>query len=218
MASALSADSSTLAPLPGNLRSGLIAVTTLAFLSFVSTALLVFYITYRLVKWDRVARQVSQQDFARLRDEQRPNSGTNDLSLGLEERHYLQLKTNPHSPPVSEPPTPRLEKGPPPIEKKDTRWNPVLMLIYNLLCANLIEAMAFLLSVVWLKDGGIFVSTPACWAQGWFMQVGKLACSGMLVLISEYILILSDLVGILPAVRTLLYHRTNKTSSLAAVS
>ncbi|KAK6083296.1 integral membrane protein [Seiridium cupressi] len=184
MTSGLPAESTTLAPLPGDLRDGLIAVTILAFLSFVSTALLVFYITYRLIKWELVARQAPHQRIEELSNRQADSDGSNDLSLGLEERHYHYLKTNPGSPPASEPPTPRLEKGSPPVEKKDTRWNPVLMLIYNLLCANLIEAMAFLLTVVWLKDDGIFVPTAICWAQGWFMQVGKLVCSGMLVLIN----------------------------------
>lgn len=42
-------------------------------------------------------------------------------------------------------------------------------------------------AVVWVKQDGIFVPTAACWAQGWFMQVGKLVCSGMLVLISKEI-------------------------------
>ncbi|ETS80918.1 hypothetical protein PFICI_08447 [Pestalotiopsis fici W106-1] len=230
MASHLPADGSTLAPLPKTVRNGLIAVTTLALLSFVSTALLVLYITYRLIKWDVVVKQTKQQNIDDAATRQTEVDGTNDLSLGLEERHYVFLKAKFPSPPNSEPPTPRFEKEHGHHEIKDNRWNPVLMLIYNLLCANLIEAMAFLLSgkqrsvlfstpswgilatcidrlvqylddlrangqlrmrllisisvVVWVKEDGIFVPTAACWAQGWFMQVGKLVCSGMLVLIS----------------------------------
>lgn len=176
-------------PLPLTLRNSLIAVTTLAFLSFISTALLVLYVTYPLIKWDRVAHQPLQQNIAAIGNQQSARDGSNDLTLGLEERHYHYLKMNGgQSPPVSEPPTPRLEKRPYCTEekkKKDTRWNPVLMLIHNLLCANLMEAMAFILGAEWLRQGGILVSTAACWAQGWFMQVGKLSCSGMLVLISK---------------------------------
>ncbi|KAH8200525.1 hypothetical protein TruAng_005302 [Truncatella angustata] len=182
MASELPAESSTLAPLPGELRHGLIAVTTLSFISFVSTGVLVFYITYRLIKWERVARQIPQSHIEGQIGRSSDGTSSDDLSLGLEERHYVHLKTK--SAPASEPPTPRLEKAPHPVEKEYTRWNPILMLIYNLLFANLFEAMAFLLSIEWLKEDGIFAPTAACWAQGWFMQVGKLVCSGMLVLIS----------------------------------
>ncbi|KAF2993781.1 hypothetical protein E8E14_001497 [Neopestalotiopsis sp. 37M] len=184
MTSLLPADGSTIAPLPEPLRNSLIAVTTLALLSFVSTTLLVLYITYRLVKWDVAVQQTKRQVIEDAMIRQTEVDGTNDLSLGLEERHYVYLKAKLPSPPNSEPPTPRFEKDRVLEEVKDKRWNPILMLIYNLLCANLIEAMAFLLSVVWVKRDGIYVPTAACWAQGWFMQVGKLVCSGMLVLIS----------------------------------
>lgn len=167
--------SSTLDPLPEDLRHGLIAVTVLAFVSLISTALLVLYITYRLIKWQRIARQIPQHNVEQLHNACTASDGTNDLSLGLEERHYHYLKKNPHSPTITEPSTPRLEKGPLSITKKDTRWNPVLMLIYNLLCANMMEAMAFLLSIEWLKADGIFVPTAACWAQGWFSMYKHLA-------------------------------------------
>lgn len=186
MTTQLSLESSTLAPLPSPLRNGLIAVTILAFLSFVSTALLVIYITYRLVKWERLAQQEPRQNAGVNSEQSSDSQGSNDLTLGLEERHYHHVKTKGSLPPVSAPPTPGLEKGHSAVEEKmSTRWNPVLMLIYNLLCANLIEAMAFLLSVEWLRVDGILVPTATCWAQGWFMQVGKLSCSGMLVLISK---------------------------------
>ncbi|KAI4599067.1 hypothetical protein KJ359_002484 [Pestalotiopsis sp. 9143b] len=148
MASLLPAEGSTLAPLPEVLRSALIAVTTLAFLSFVSTAFLVIYITYRLVRWDRVVQQTKQQEVEERARRHTEIDGTNDLSLGLEERHYVYLKAKMPTPTNSEPPTPRLDKDQAQEQTKHTRWNPVLMLIYNLLCANLIEAMAFLLSGV----------------------------------------------------------------------
>lgn len=151
MTSLLPADGSTLAPLPEPLRNSLIAVTTLALLSFVSTTLLVLYITYRLVKWDVAVQQTKRQVIEDAMIRQTEVDGTNDLSLGLEERHYVYLKAKLPSPPNSEPPTPRFEKDRVLEEVKDKRWNPILMLIYNLLCANLIEAMAFLLSGKWRR-------------------------------------------------------------------
>ena len=55
--------------------------------------------------------------------------------------------------------------------------NQFLLLIYNLLLADIQQAMAFLLNINWLKQNGIMVGTPVCWAQGWFVSTGDLASS-----------------------------------------
>ncbi|KAI1862380.1 uncharacterized protein JN550_010242 [Neoarthrinium moseri] len=183
MASHLPTESSTLSPLPELLRDGLIAVTVFGFLSIVTTTLLITYITYRLVKWERVVRRPSSRRTEYSIEDYRNCARSDDLSLGLEERHYHQLKTKSKEP-LSEPATPLKQDEFPTAAKLDVKWNPVLMLVYNLLYANLMEALAFLLSVAWLRHDGIIVPSAACWTQGWFMQVGKLVSSGMLVLIS----------------------------------
>ncbi|KAH8815549.1 G protein-coupled glucose receptor regulating Gpa2-domain-containing protein [Xylogone sp. PMI_703] len=55
--------------------------------------------------------------------------------------------------------------------------NQFLFLIYNLLFADMQQAMAFLLNIYALRRNGIFVETTTCWAQGWFVSTGDLASS-----------------------------------------
>ncbi|KAA8567517.1 hypothetical protein MFRU_048g00170 [Monilinia fructicola] len=55
--------------------------------------------------------------------------------------------------------------------------NQFLFLIYNLLFADIQQALAFLLNISSLKDNGIIVGTSTCWAQGWFVSTGDLASS-----------------------------------------
>lgn len=55
--------------------------------------------------------------------------------------------------------------------------NQFLLLIYNLLLADIQQAMAFLLNLDALRYNSIRVGTPTCWAQGWFISTGDLASS-----------------------------------------
>ncbi|KAL3419503.1 integral membrane protein [Phlyctema vagabunda] len=55
--------------------------------------------------------------------------------------------------------------------------NQFLFLIYNLLLADIQQAMAFLLNVASLRRDGVVVGTSECWAQGWFVSTGDLASS-----------------------------------------
>lgn len=110
-------DATTLDPLPRVLKRGLIAVSFLGFLSFVSSSALLFYLTYKLIKW-RWCGQASHG------------------------------------------------------------YNQFLLLIYNLLMADVQQSLAFLLTARWLAEGKIDVQTPTCFAEGWFVSTGDLA-SGM---------------------------------------
>ena len=98
-------DASSLTPLPPVLKHGLVAISFLGFLSFVSSSTLFVYLTYKLVKW-------------RLRGQAR--------------RGYNQF----------------------------------LILIYNLLIADIQQSLAFLLTARWLVEDKIDVQTPTCWAEG----------------------------------------------------
>ena len=107
-------DTSTLDPLPPVLKRGLIAVSFLGFLSFVSSSSLLFYLTHKFVMW-RLRGQAS--------------------------------------------------KG----------YNQFLLLIYNLLIADIQQSLAFLLTLRWLAEDKIDVQTSTCWAEGWFVSTGDLA-------------------------------------------
>ncbi len=55
--------------------------------------------------------------------------------------------------------------------------NQFLLLIYNLLLADIQQSLAFLLNISALRNNAIIVGTSTCWAQGWFVSTGDLASS-----------------------------------------
>jgi hypothetical protein len=55
--------------------------------------------------------------------------------------------------------------------------NQFLVLIYNLVLADIQQSLAFLLNASSLKHDAIEVGTSICWAQGWFVSTGDLASS-----------------------------------------
>ncbi|KAK3306857.1 G protein-coupled glucose receptor regulating Gpa2-domain-containing protein [Chaetomium strumarium] len=153
----LALESNDLIPLPTGHRQGLAGVAVLAFLSFISSAVVLFYLTFKLVRWH--LKQRRHQNAA-----QRSAPPPVDLSLGLAERHLMGEDIK-HPPPPST------------AQRKKTYPNQFLVLVYNLLLADLHQAAAFLLNVVWVGDNGITVRTSACWAQGWLVSTGDLSSS-----------------------------------------
>jgi hypothetical protein len=57
---------------------------------------------------------------------------------------------------------------------KSRHINQFVILIWNLLLADIQQSMAFLLNAKWLMEDRIHVGTTACWAQGWFVSTGDL--------------------------------------------
>jgi hypothetical protein len=57
----------------------------------------------------------------------------------------------------------------------------LFILIYNLLLADMQQALSFLMSFHWLYQNGITPSSRACFAQGWLIQIGDVS-SGIWVL------------------------------------
>ncbi|KAK1721392.1 uncharacterized protein BDZ83DRAFT_704636 [Colletotrichum acutatum] len=62
--------------------------------------------------------------------------------------------------------------------------NPFPILIYNLLLADMMEAVAYALSISWVSADGIFAPSSVCWAQGWLGSTSNLAASLFLAVIS----------------------------------
>jgi hypothetical protein len=51
--------------------------------------------------------------------------------------------------------------------KKSKAPNQFVVLIYNLVLADIQQSIAFLLNSRWLVENSITVGTSSCWAQGW---------------------------------------------------
>ncbi|KAK6854839.1 hypothetical protein PG995_009027 [Apiospora arundinis] len=64
--------------------------------------------------------------------------------------------------------------------------NPFLLLIYNLLLSDMIQATSFLLSASWLRYDATYSGSVTCWMQGWLAMTGKLFASACLVFASGF--------------------------------
>ncbi|KAK8133054.1 hypothetical protein PG999_001227 [Apiospora kogelbergensis] len=62
--------------------------------------------------------------------------------------------------------------------------NPFLLLIYNLLLSDMLQAASFLMSVAWLRYDATYSASVTCWIQGWLTMTGKLSASACLVFAS----------------------------------
>jgi hypothetical protein len=60
-------------------------------------------------------------------------------------------------------------------------YNQYVILIYNLLLADLQQSIAFAISFHWLRVDAILAPTAPCFIQGWFLNIGDVA-SGLFVL------------------------------------
>ncbi|KAF1841601.1 uncharacterized protein K460DRAFT_369607 [Cucurbitaria berberidis CBS 394.84] len=65
--------------------------------------------------------------------------------------------------------------------KENVGYNQYVILIYNLLLADLQQSIAFSISFHWLRIGKIIAPTAPCFVQAWFLHIGDIA-SGFFVL------------------------------------
>lgn len=65
--------------------------------------------------------------------------------------------------------------------KEYVGYNQYVILIYNLLIADLQQSIAFTITFHWLRLEKILAPTAACFIQGWFLHIGDIA-SGFFVL------------------------------------
>ncbi|KAI1086779.1 G protein-coupled glucose receptor regulating Gpa2-domain-containing protein [Rostrohypoxylon terebratum] len=159
--------SDTLSPLPNSHRNGLIAVAVCGIVSLLSTSALFLYLTHKLITW----RLRSPE----MKDDGQPTPA-NDLSLGLAQRNFGISKSN--MPRESKEGVRRQQ------ELGQGRPNQFLVLVYNLLLADMHQATAFVLNLPWIRKNEITVGSPSCWAQGWFVSTGDLSASCFICAIS----------------------------------
>ncbi|KAF2467210.1 integral membrane protein-like protein [Lindgomyces ingoldianus] len=58
---------------------------------------------------------------------------------------------------------------------KSKRTNQFVILIFNLVWADIQQSLAFVLNIEWLRMDSVNIASPICWAQGWFVSTGDLA-------------------------------------------
>jgi len=165
----------SITPLPPVLVHGLGAVATFGFLSFFSTISLFTYLTYKLIWWQLHPPEDDDQRSLSPEPESPTISDVNGFLVP--DSHLCPQKEKTWEKPSSMTETfwQRLRKEPP---------NQFLVLIYNLLFADIQQAIAFLLNVTWLTKDSVSVASPVCWAQGWFVSTGDLASSVFIMAIA----------------------------------
>ncbi|EAQ87865.1 hypothetical protein CHGG_04484 [Chaetomium globosum CBS 148.51] len=162
--SPLAEASDDLSPLPLVLRQGLTAIAVLSCLSFVSSTVVLVYLTVKLARWYLRNRRQNRNAAAG------PATPPVDLALGLAEGLYMGDVG---------------KRGRPPAPKK-ARLNQFLILLYHLLLADIHQAASFILNAVWVGRDGIQVRTATCWAQAWLIQTGDLASSFFITAIAVH--------------------------------
>lgn len=171
--------SQTLDPLPTGVRQGLTAIAVLAFISFTASTTLFSYLTYKLVAWRFITRKPAVPGHAG--QQSKSFQHTVDFALGIDgifddDNTKIVGDAAPGADPDHADVAPRIRNPP----------NQFLLLIYNLLLADMHQSMAFLLNVSWVAHDAIIVGSPTCVTQGFFVSTGDLASSMFITTIAVH--------------------------------
>ncbi|KAI0479590.1 hypothetical protein F4859DRAFT_529764 [Xylaria cf. heliscus] len=158
-------ESASLTPLPPVVHAGSIAISVFGLTSFFSALALLIYLTYKLIRWHL------GKGSGGGRRKRAPGYifTSGPIKFGPAYDVAKLAGADPTVDAASLAPSERVE-GP--------RYpNQFIVLVINLLIADMHQATAFALSTTWLSGNGIMVGTAACFAQGLFVSVGDLASS-----------------------------------------
>lgn len=171
----LALESQSLKPLTLGLQQGLTAITVLAFISFTASTILFFYLGYKLAAWHFFISDNTQVEEQQSERSGRGFQRTVDFALGIDGVFSDNSKI-PASSRVSEQAAEDAKQQNKDLRRKNPP-NQFLVLVFHLLLADMHQATAFFLNIVWLQHDEIQVGTSACFAQGLFVSLGDLASS-----------------------------------------
>lgn len=177
------------------------AMVAVGMASLVATSLLFLHITYSLISWK--LRDIRYQKGQTEKATKAASPQGVDLQLGLTESQYYQTRRGKpeidteinfttqgevertetalsnqadQTPSVLGTSSLRREKPP----------NPLLLLIYNLILADVGLSAAYANDATWLRIDGIITGTRTCEAQGWIISFGCVSTSGFLFTIAVF--------------------------------
>ncbi|KAI5464947.1 hypothetical protein BGZ63DRAFT_379059 [Mariannaea sp. PMI_226] len=164
----LSPEGQTLSHLGLDLKSGLTAIVFLSGISFLSSTILFFYLSWKLVTWNLYVKNRRGSQPERETDS---TQQAIDFTLGID---GVFSDNNPESNGKNQPPQPPREPQAQLLEKHPNQF---LILIINLLLADMHQSLAFLFNIEWLSRNSIVITSPTCFVQGMFVSLGDLASS-----------------------------------------
>ncbi|KAI6371642.1 hypothetical protein MCOR25_003924 [Pyricularia grisea] len=171
-------DTGTLIGLERGHRDGLIAVCVFAGVSLITSTALFLHLTQKLVRWHIADRRLRRSEKQRIKRLNAQSPGV-DLSLGLPPQHF-QRRTRPMT--VEDTEEARDDTGTrsgdaktmTPVHREPNQF---VVLLYNLLLADIKQSIAFFLNAVWVARDSIVVGSGTCWTQAFFLSTGDLAGS-----------------------------------------
>lgn len=183
---ALDSQGTSLSPLFPHLHRGLIAVTVLAITSFVASSALFVYLTTKLLQRYVFGPKPQPADpTTASQSSSNPNSKRDDdFRLGID-----GIFTDSGS---------STSQGEALVKQKSVGAsassasqtivapNQSLILIYNLVVADIIQSSAFALNLSWLVQDGIFIQTATCFTQGLLISLGDLSSSVFITAIAAH--------------------------------
>lgn len=192
-----------LAPLDDNLRAGLAVIGALAVVSLIFCTSLFSFITYRVIQGRLTAAHRARYTGSRS------HRSTPLTPRTQHEEHQLCRQASltgaaksPLSPGGDPFPRSHLQEGAaadqeaavdtvPNIRRRYQGYNPLLVLIYMLLIADIIQSTSFIPNLVWVDHNAITVRSESCWAQGWLRSQGDIASAifAAAVSINTYLLV-----------------------------
>ncbi|KAF4973987.1 hypothetical protein FZEAL_9055, partial [Fusarium zealandicum] len=173
----LPVEGQTLEPLGSGLRTGLMTVTVLAFISFFSSTVLFSYLVYKLAVWRFFIRN---QPDGHIQHHFGPLQRSVDFTLGI---GGIFNENDPNDNGVVQ----SAEAGQAPgAQYKRKRPNQFLILIINLFLADMHQGVAFFLNIEWVRQDAIVVGTATCFTQGLFVSLGDLASSMFITTIATH--------------------------------
>ncbi|TLS26038.1 hypothetical protein PpBr36_07809 [Pyricularia pennisetigena] len=174
--------------LPQGSVQGLTAVAVISLISFLACLGLSIYLTWKLISWNLRPFPPSppnQQQCSSV-PERRSQTTLDYGGMNIPAEHLCpQMETNDDAPGDAGEKSfkglrlfvERLRREPP---------NQFLILIYNLLLADVQQSLAFLFSFHWAARGSLDGRSRMCWAQGWFLSIGDLGSSLMITAIAVH--------------------------------
>lgn len=192
----------SVSPLPVDVRKCLLAMLGIGTSSLIAAGLLWLHITYRLILWKIRDIRFQKQQSEPTTTQPSNTTTTIDLNLGLVESQYYQTRINKNGNDMQQyggqKPLERTntvvsqvaEQGQSQSRTTSTRRekppNPLLLLIYNLIFADVILSASYINILSWLHMDGIIASSSTCVSQGWIVSLGCLTTSGFLFAISVF--------------------------------
>lgn len=176
----LDAGTGTVAPLPAEYRASQTAMAIFGILSTLTASLLWAHMAYRLCVWKVEDKKAAAKAAAAAAE------GV-DLSLGLPSTAYRQAKNVPSSRSHSRGPSLTRTAGSSTLSSTQSNApNPLLILIHNLILADVMLSACFLENATWLRLDAILVGSSYCHAQGWLVSLGCLSSSQFLASMAMY--------------------------------